>query len=87
MKKDSVMRYVQNALGKQTSVYFGCQSPKWIRSKMDAHAGDTVTVYDIPKIRLKKPPFTLRESFAVINHRRVHNGTLLCFDGEDWIKL
>lgn len=58
--KSKVLNYVEKALSGQTTLYYGCQTPKWIREKTDAKAGDTVTVYGIPKkkrqcrIRMKK---------------------------------
>lgn len=61
INKSKVLNYVEKALSEQTTFYYGCQTPKWIREKTDAKAGDTVTVYGIPKkkkrqsrIRIKK---------------------------------
>lgn len=47
MKKNTIQRYVDEILSTQTSVYFGCRNPRWIRQKTDAKAGDTVTVNGI----------------------------------------
>ena len=85
--KSKVLNYVEKALSGQTTLYYGCQTPKWIREKTDAKAGDTVTVYGIRQ-RWDKPPYPhYEDGYAVISHKRVYNGTLLCFDGNKWFRL
>ena len=61
----------------QTSIYYGVKTPAWIREKIDAKAGDSVTVGGI----------TRRHGYGYVSRRRVYNGTILCYDGEKWIVL
>ena len=85
--KSKVLNYVEKALSKQTTLYYGCHTPKWIREKTDAKAGDTVTVYGIPKKEKTKPYQHKQEGYAIISRKRVYNGMLLQFDGNKWLKL
>ena len=87
MKKNAIRQYVDEILSKETTTHYHCQEPKWIREKKDAKRGDTVTVYGIES-KLKEKPFPhYEEGCAVISHKRVYNGTLLCFDGKEWIQI
>lgn len=74
--KNKVMKYVENALRKDITVYYGNKNPKWIRDKIDAKAGDTVTV------SVTKP-----SKYGIVNKKRVYNSTILIFDGEKWIVI
>ncbi|WP_298767488.1 hypothetical protein [uncultured Fibrobacter sp.] len=87
INKSKVLNYVEKALSEQTTFYYGCQTPKWIREKTDAKAGDTVTVYGIPKKEKTKPHPHKEEGYAIISRKRVYNGTLLQFDGNKWLRL
>lgn len=39
--KSKVLNYVEKALSEQTTLYYGCQTPKWIHQKTDAAAEST----------------------------------------------
>ena len=81
----SVKRFVEKALSKKTSVYYGLHTPKWIREKIDAQAGDTVSVSGL-KDRYKEKPYPhFEEGYGYVDGKRMYNGTLLAFDGERWI--
>lgn len=81
----SVKKFVDKELSKKTSVYYGQYTPKWIREKTDAQAGDTVSVSGI-KDRYKEKPYPhFEEGYGYVDGKRVYNGTLLAFDGERWI--
>lgn len=86
MSNKDIRNYIAKMLS-NTTVYYGQQLPTWIRNKLDAKAGDSVTVGGIPKRPAYKPYPHLKESYGVINHKRVYNGTLLYFDGKEWIQI
>lgn len=87
-KNNKERKIVNEILSTPTSVYFGCREPIWIRQKTDAKAGDTVTVNGLKQRWIYKPPYPhYEEGYAVISHKRVYNGTLLCFDGKKWIQI
>lgn len=83
--KSKVLNYIEKVVSEQTP--YGYQTPKWIKEKTDAKAGDTVTVCGIPKKEKTKPYPHKEEGYAIISRKRVHNGTLLLFDGSKWIIL
>lgn len=81
----SVKKFVEKALSKKTSVYYGLHTPKCIREKTGAQAGDTVSVSGL-KDRYKEKPYPhFEEGYGYVDGKRVYNGTLLAFDGERWI--
>lgn len=84
---NSVKEFVEKFLSEQTktSVYYGLHTPKWIREKVDAQAGDTVGVSGLKDVYKEKPSPHFEEGYGYISGKRVYNGTLLCHDGERWI--
>ena len=76
----SVKKFVEKALSKKTTVYYGLNTPKWIREKFDAQAGDTVSVLILQNGFVK-------EKYGYVNRMRVHHGDKLYFDGEKWVNL
>lgn len=86
MSQKDIRNYIAKMLS-NTTVYYGQQLPTWIRNKLDAKPGDSVTVGGIPKKPTYMPYPHLKESYGVINHKRVYNGTLLYFDGKEWSQI
>ena len=80
-------RCIEEILSTQNSVYYGIQKPKWIRSKKDAKAGDSVTVGGIADRPVEKPFPHFTEGYGIISGKRVYNGTLLCFDSVKWSQI
>ena len=87
MSNKDIRNYIAKMLSNTKVYYYGQQLPKWIRNKLDAKAGDSVTVYGIPKKRKTKPYPHEEEWYAIISRKRVYNGTLLLFDGNKWFRL
>lgn len=79
-ERNSVKKFVEKALSKKTTVYYGLNTPKWIREKIDAQAGDTVSVMILQNGFIK-------EKYGYVNRKRVHHGDKLYFDGENWVNL
>ena len=74
--KSKVLAYVEKALTEQMPLHYRFQTPKWIREKIDAKAGDKVTVYGLPK-----------NKYGIVSGKRVYNRDILMYDGKRWIVI